>query len=155
MLQAGRSPVRFTNEVDFFILPNPSSRAMTLESTQTLTEMSIRNLPGGKSGRRVGLTTLPPSMSRMSENVGPSTSRNPKGLHCLYRDNFTFYLTVFIISMWKQIFPIFNFQNETGFIKRVNLFTRQFKRSLYFVVHGPVFSLNNLSNLKKKAFLYL
>jgi hypothetical protein len=25
----------------------------------------------------------------MSENVGPSTSRNPKGLHGLYGDNFT------------------------------------------------------------------
>jgi hypothetical protein len=42
-----------------------------------------------KSGRRVALTTLPPSMSRMSENVGASTSRNPKGLHGLYRENFT------------------------------------------------------------------
>jgi hypothetical protein len=26
----------------------------------------------------------------MSENVGASTSRNPKGLHALYGDNFTF-----------------------------------------------------------------
>jgi hypothetical protein len=26
----------------------------------------------------------------MSENVGASTSHNPKGLHGLYRDNFTF-----------------------------------------------------------------
>jgi hypothetical protein len=34
--------------VDFFNLPNPSSRSMALESIQTLTEMSIRNLPGGK-----------------------------------------------------------------------------------------------------------
>jgi hypothetical protein len=31
-------------------------------------------------------------MSRMSENVGALTSRNPKGLHGLYRDNFTFTL---------------------------------------------------------------
>jgi hypothetical protein len=38
---------------------------------------------GVKSGRRVGLTTLPPSMNRMSENMGASTSRNPKGLHGL------------------------------------------------------------------------
>jgi hypothetical protein len=29
-------------------------------------------------------------MSRMSEYVGASTSRNPKGLHVLYGDNFTF-----------------------------------------------------------------
>jgi hypothetical protein len=26
----------------------------------------------------------------MAENVGASTSRNPKGLHGLYRDKFTF-----------------------------------------------------------------
>jgi hypothetical protein len=31
-----------------FNLPNPSSRDMALESTQLLTEMSIRNLLGGK-----------------------------------------------------------------------------------------------------------
>jgi hypothetical protein len=48
MLQAGRSPVRVLNEVDFSNLPNPSSRTMALGSTQPLTEMSARNLPGGK-----------------------------------------------------------------------------------------------------------
>jgi hypothetical protein len=48
MLQAGRSPVRVLDEVDFFNLPNPSSRTMTLGSTQLLTEMCTRNLPGGK-----------------------------------------------------------------------------------------------------------
>jgi len=36
---------------------------MTLGSTQLLTEMSTRNIPGGKGGRCVGLTTLPPSCS--------------------------------------------------------------------------------------------
>jgi hypothetical protein len=63
MLQAGKSPIRVLDEVDFFNLPIPSSRTMALGSTQPLTEMSTRNLPGGKSGRRVGLTTLPPSVS--------------------------------------------------------------------------------------------
>jgi hypothetical protein len=48
MLQAGRSPVRVPDEADFFNLPNPSSRTMILRSTQPLTEMSTRNLPGGK-----------------------------------------------------------------------------------------------------------
>jgi hypothetical protein len=48
MLQAGRSPVRILDEVDFFNLPNPSSRTKALGSTQPLTEMSTRNLPGGK-----------------------------------------------------------------------------------------------------------
>jgi hypothetical protein len=31
-----------------FNLPNPSSRTMALESTQPLTVMSTRNIPGGK-----------------------------------------------------------------------------------------------------------
>jgi hypothetical protein len=48
MLQSGGSPVRVPDEVDFFNLPNPSSRTMALRSTQRLTEMSTRNLPGGK-----------------------------------------------------------------------------------------------------------
>jgi hypothetical protein len=41
---AGSSP----DDVDFFNLPNPSSSTMALGSTQPLTEMSTRNLPGGK-----------------------------------------------------------------------------------------------------------
>jgi hypothetical protein len=48
MLQAGRSPVRIPDEVDFFNLSNLSSCTMALGSTQPLTEMSTRNLPGGK-----------------------------------------------------------------------------------------------------------
>jgi hypothetical protein len=64
MLQAGKSPVQVPDEVDFFNLPNPSSRTMVLGST--LTEMSTRNVPGVKDGRSVRLTTLPQSMSRLS-----------------------------------------------------------------------------------------
>jgi hypothetical protein len=54
MPQAGRSLVRVPDEVDFFNLPNPSSRTMALAPTQPLTEMSTRNLSGGKkrSARR-------------------------------------------------------------------------------------------------------
>jgi hypothetical protein len=48
MLQAGRSRVPSPDEVDFFNSPNPSSRTMALGSTKSLTEMSTRNLPGGK-----------------------------------------------------------------------------------------------------------
>jgi hypothetical protein len=48
MLQAGRSPVQVPDEVDTFNLPNRSSRTMALGSTQPLTEMGTRNLPGGK-----------------------------------------------------------------------------------------------------------
>jgi hypothetical protein len=63
---------------------------MALTSTQTLTVPGI--FLGVKSGRRVGLTALPPSVSRMSETVEASTSRDPKGVHGLYRDNLTFLL---------------------------------------------------------------
>jgi hypothetical protein len=39
---------------------------------------------GVKGSRRVGLTTLPPSVSRLSrQNVGASTSHNPMGPHGL------------------------------------------------------------------------
>jgi hypothetical protein len=48
MLQAGRSPVRVPDEVDFFNLSNPSSRSMALGSTRPLTEMRTRDLPRGK-----------------------------------------------------------------------------------------------------------
>jgi hypothetical protein len=34
--------------IGYFNLPNPSSRIMTLGSTEALTEMSTRNCPGGK-----------------------------------------------------------------------------------------------------------
>jgi hypothetical protein len=48
MLQAGGSPVQVPNEVNFFNLPNPSSRTMGLGSTQLLKKISTRNLPGSK-----------------------------------------------------------------------------------------------------------
>jgi hypothetical protein len=48
MLQAGRLSSSPDEATGFFNLPNPSSRIVALASTQPLTEMSIRNLPGGK-----------------------------------------------------------------------------------------------------------
>jgi hypothetical protein len=95
MLQAGRLPVRVSDEVDFFSLPNPSSRTMALGSTQPLTEMSTRNLPGRKK------RTERRANNRMSENVIASTSRNPTGLHGLYGDNFTFLL----VGLPSGLFP--------------------------------------------------
>jgi hypothetical protein len=53
--------------LDFFNLPNPSSRTMALGSTQPLREMSTRNLLGGKG--RVARKTAP-SVSRLSRKCG-------------------------------------------------------------------------------------
>jgi hypothetical protein len=47
-VQAGKSPFRIPDEVDFFNISNPSSRIMALGSTQPLTEMNTRNVPGSK-----------------------------------------------------------------------------------------------------------
>jgi hypothetical protein len=48
MLQVRRLPVRVPDEVHFINLPNPSRRTMALISTQPLTKISTRYLPGGK-----------------------------------------------------------------------------------------------------------
>jgi hypothetical protein len=90
MLQAGRSPVRIPDEVDIFNLSNPSSRTMALWSTQPPTEMSSKNLPGSTKRPACRANNLAAIYDRMSENVGASTSRNPKGLRGLHSDSFTF-----------------------------------------------------------------
>jgi hypothetical protein len=49
MLQAVRFRVQFPmRSLDYFNISNSSGRTMALGSTQPLTEMSTRNLPGGK-----------------------------------------------------------------------------------------------------------
>jgi hypothetical protein len=46
---------------------HPSGRTMALGSTQSLTEMTTRNISWGKGGRCVELTTLPPSCADCHE----------------------------------------------------------------------------------------
>jgi hypothetical protein len=61
--------------------PNPSSRTMALRSAEPITEMSTRNLYWDKGRPARKVTTSPPSVGRLSRNVGTSTSHNRMGLH--------------------------------------------------------------------------
>jgi hypothetical protein len=59
---------------------------MALGSTQSLTEMSNRDLSGGMAADQcIRLTSLPP-MSLLSENVAAVTSHNPMGLYGLLQE---------------------------------------------------------------------
>jgi hypothetical protein len=64
----------------FFSCPNPSSSILVLRSTRLLTEMSTR---GEMGGRRVRMTTSPPSVRRPS-------SHSPRGPQGLLWDSLTF-----------------------------------------------------------------
>jgi hypothetical protein len=93
MLQTGRSRVQFPRRsLDFLIWPKTSSRTMALRSTQSLTEMSIRHLPGGKerSARKADNFTAicKPTVWKIWEPRGLTTLR---AFMACYRDCFTFY----------------------------------------------------------------
>jgi hypothetical protein len=70
------------DEVDFLNLCNPSSHTMALGSTQPLTEISIRNLPGGwglTGSRCIRLTNLPLPVSRLFRKCGCLDLLQPHG----------------------------------------------------------------------------
>jgi hypothetical protein len=86
-------PLKFPDEVDFFNLPNPSSRTMALGSTQPLTEMSTRNLPGGKGrpARQADNLTTVSRLSRKTWKHRRLTNLWASAASC--RDSFTFYIS--------------------------------------------------------------
>jgi hypothetical protein len=93
MLQAGRSRVRFPMRLlDFLNWLKSSSRTMALGSTQPLTDMSTRNLPGGKgrlARKTDNLTAIcEPILQKMWE---PRRLTTLWASTASYRDSFTFF----------------------------------------------------------------
>jgi hypothetical protein len=88
-LQGVWSMIRFPIVlVEFFIDIILLTALWPLGSTQSLTEMSIRNISWrGKGSRGIGLTTLPSSCADCLEIWEPQSSWNPQGQS---RDCFTF-----------------------------------------------------------------
>ena len=57
----------------------PSDGTLAPASTQPLVKLSTRNIPGGKGGRCVRLTTSPPFCAEYHENLGTYNSWNLLG----------------------------------------------------------------------------
>jgi hypothetical protein len=78
----------------FFSDISPSDHSMALGSTQPLVKMSTRDIPGGKGGRWVRLTTSPPSRAKCQEIWEPKPPGTLWATQGLLRDSFTFTFSV-------------------------------------------------------------
>jgi hypothetical protein len=115
MLQVGRSGVRLPmRSLEFFNWPNPSSRTMAQGSTQTLIEISTRNLPGGKDGRRVMMTTSSPSVSRMSTKCRSLDVSQP---YVSPRHVAGIALPLLTDEIWQMPPELWNWLKECGILK--------------------------------------
>jgi hypothetical protein len=130
MPQAGRSRDRVPMRWIFCFL-FPSSRTMALGSTQPLTEMSTKNHPGVKGGRRVRLTTLTPS-DCVDKVWEPRRLTTLWAFATFYKDSFTlplnripdFFLPCALLFRFHKMFIIFNLVPAPGGEKRLCLNSR-------------------------------
>jgi hypothetical protein len=80
MLDAGRSRVRFPmRSLDFFNLPNTSSRIMALGSAQPSNRNAYQDLPECKGLPARKADNLPPSVNRLSRKCGSVDVSQPYG----------------------------------------------------------------------------
>jgi hypothetical protein len=91
---------------------------MALGSNQPLTEMSTRNIPGGKGGRCVRLTTSQPSRAECHEICEPKSPGTPWVTPGLLRDCFTFTFTLWLsytdtrtTSLLRQFMDVMQFSS--------------------------------------------
>jgi hypothetical protein len=73
---------------------------MALGSTQLLMKMSTRNIPGGKGGRWVELTTSPPSRAKCHDFWEPKPPGTLWATPGLLHDWFTFILLLRVNFFW-------------------------------------------------------
>jgi hypothetical protein len=92
MIQAARSRIRVPMRWIFSIYLTFSAALQPFSRLSPWQKWVPAIFVGVKGGRRVRLTPLPPSVSRLSrEDVGASMSHNPMGLHGVLEE-YLFYL---------------------------------------------------------------
>jgi hypothetical protein len=92
--------------IEFFNLANPSSRSLALVLIQPLTESIRKSFWGVKRGRRVKLTTSPPSVSLLSRQWGILDDSQPYSLPRPVRGIALLYFTLISSSFASYIVPI-------------------------------------------------
>ena len=76
---------------------------MALELTQHVTKINTRDVAGGKGGRCVELTNLPPSCASCLKTLEPQPPAALRPCLDLYRESFTFNVNTRIaVAEWSQ-----------------------------------------------------